>query len=152
MSKLPSEEDSAKEDEEYLHAEQAKHPEKIYKCYKCGKTEKGKNLDDLNLNNRDESWYFETTFGDVPLTIVLRLLPKINIDIVSKAKAYCDVCGKIREREVELLNIEIRKVKAFEKIGSAFENSDNIVITLKNIGTALSDIAYEMKRFKRLSE
>ena len=44
MQKLPSEDHATKEEEEYLRTEQAKHPEKIYKCYKCGKTEKGKNL------------------------------------------------------------------------------------------------------------
>ena len=78
---------------------------------------------------------------------MMQLYPKMNIPAISGTKAYCAVCAKIREQELEPLNIEIRKVQAFEKIGSAFENSDNIVNALANIGSALRDIGSELERY-----
>jgi len=135
MPQLPNEEDARKKKEEYLREEQAKHPEKIYKCYKCGKTETGENLDNLNINNKYESWYFQTIFGEV--TIVIQILPKINIGIVSQANAYCSICGKIRERELELLEIERRKIKASENIGNA----------LDGIGDAIKGVEHELHYF-----
>ena len=118
MSKLSNEEENIKQEEEYLRDCQAQHPGKIYKCHKCGKAEKGKDLDNLSINNPDESWYFE---GIVKLPTgtfphLFQVPPQYNIKLVSVAKAYCNTCGKVRKRELDLLNAEKMKTEFSEKI------------------------------------
>lgn len=150
MSALPSKEDIEKNREAICKELR----ERVYKCYKCGKTEIGENLDKqwsegCGLN---EGWFFEWTNNEVRR--IDQMPPSANFNIITSfsTKAYCDICGKIREREIELLNIEARKVKAYEKIGSGFDYSINIENALADIGSALSDIASELRRFKHLRE
>ena len=153
MSQLPSEGDNTKEKKDALFKELQ---DNVYKCYKCGKTELGKNLDGLYSISvgKKEGWFFEWE-GDGKIEIG-QAPPSYNPNIVQcySTKAYCDICGKIRERELELLDIEVRKVKASEKIGSALEkigktseNIDNMAVVMANIGTALENIGRELERF-----
>ncbi len=137
--KLLSEEDLEEEEEDYETAK-AKHLVKTYKCYGCGKTEIGKNLDDLYKNHLDDSWYFEFSDGgfDVYPQIYRLPLPQPGVNI---RRDYCNKCGKIRERELELFRIEHRKMKALEQIGSALQNITGAMPGMTGIGNALQNIA-----------
>lgn len=95
-----------------------------------------KNLDRLYYYDRYESWYLEFWDDDSGQRFVYQRdfhLSELEIDW----KTLCAECGKIRSREVELLNLEIRKVKATENIG----------IAISQIGTAVERMKYELQRF-----
>ncbi len=141
-SKSPSEEEEleeVEEEEEDYNTAKAKHLIKAYKCYNCGKTEIGKNLDDLYENNRDESWYFEFAIGfDVYPDISRLPLPQPSVRL---SRAYCNTCGKIRERELELFRIEHRKMKALEGISSALESIAASMPSMSKVASALESVA-----------
>jgi len=150
MSKLPSE-DSDIGKENMQADRQAQYLDRIYKCYKCGKIENGKNLEDLMVNNYPESWLIEYYDNDKEIGSICLLEPQevkeTGTNKVSIHRVYCVACGKLRTRELELLDVEVRKVQAYEKIGIALANMGN---ALKGVGEQLGEIKYELSKFKNI--
>jgi hypothetical protein len=104
-------EEEKKEEEERIWREAlAEHPTKMYECYGCGKTELGKDLDILYESNRSQSWYVEWFDGLHRIYQVPLPQPFITIE-----RMYCSKCGKARVRELELMNIELQKIKAINR-------------------------------------
>ena len=76
----------------------------------CGKTILGKNFDILHEGNRSQWWYVE--WFDELYQIYQLPLPQPGIKI---NRMYCSKCGKARVRELELMNIEMRKIQAMNR-------------------------------------
>lgn len=124
----------------------AEHLVQVYECYGCGKTQTGKELDDIYKSNRNQSWYIEYIMDE--LHDIYRLpLPQPDITIL---RTYCNKCGKARERELELLKIELKKIKAINNQADAIRrNSRDITEKLEEQNRHMREQLEEQQRLAR---